>query len=130
MRMIRTVCANIFVWCAVFAVLPSIAVASLKDDIKEQRQQIGLGAGYITDPSSPIILVTRIVNGLLQLVSIIFFGLVVYGGFLWMTAGSEETKVTKAKETFSRALIGLVVTLAAFAISAFVLSRVRTATSG
>ncbi|MBI4139136.1 hypothetical protein HY479_03230, partial [Candidatus Uhrbacteria bacterium] len=45
-----------------------------------------------------------------------------YGGFLWMTAGGSEEGVTKAKTMIRNAIIGLVIIVAAFSISNFVLS--------
>jgi len=46
--------------------------------------------------------------------------LVIYGGFLWMTARGNEQQVTKAKDLIISAVIGLVIVLAAYAITAYV----------
>lgn len=60
------------------------------------------------------------VKGALQLVGIFFFVLMVYGGFIWMTARGNEDKVTKAKDTIWAAIIGVAVTVAAYALTLFV----------
>lgn len=60
------------------------------------------------------------VKGALQLVGIFFFVLMVYGGFIWMTARGNDEKVTKARETIWAAVIGLGVTVAAYAVTLFV----------
>lgn len=39
---------------------------------------------------------------------------------MWMTAGGDEQKVTKAKDLITQAVIGLIVVLAAYAITAFI----------
>ena len=52
----------------------------------------------------------------LSLLGIIFLVLIVYAGFLWMTAGGEEEKITKALKIIKNAIIGLLITLSAFAI--------------
>lgn len=65
-----------------------------------------------------------IVQVALSFVGIIFLTLMVYAGFLWMTAKGDESKVDKAKEIIKAAIIGLVITLGAYSITAFVVPRV------
>ena len=48
----------------------------------------------------------------------------VYGGYLWMTARGNEEEVTKAKNLIKAAIIGLIIVLAAYAISIFVIKLV------
>lgn len=62
------------------------------------------------------------VYALLSLLGVIFLGLVIYAGILWMTAEGDESKVEKAKSILIQATTGLVIVLAAYAISLFVLS--------
>ncbi|MDO8499847.1 MAG: hypothetical protein Q7S66_04270 [bacterium] len=64
-----------------------------------------------------------VIKGVLALVGTIFFGLTIYAGILWMTAAGEEEKVTKAKEIIKQSITGLVVIMAAYAITVFVTSR-------
>ncbi len=62
----------------------------------------------------------------LTLVGLIFLVLMVYAGFLWMTARGDEAKIDKAKEIISAAIIGLIVVLGAYAITALVIGRFGT----
>lgn len=62
----------------------------------------------------------RIIGAGLSLVGIIFFVLLVYGGFLWMTARGNEAQVKEAKDLITAAVIGLIVVLSAYAITAFI----------
>lgn len=57
-------------------------------------------------------------------VGVLFLVLMIYGGYTWMTARGNEEDVTKAKKIITTAIIGLVVVLAAYAITAFVGSTV------
>ncbi len=59
----------------------------------------------------------------LTLVGLIFLVLMVYAGYLWMTARGEESQIEKAKNIITAALIGLVVVLGAYAITTLVISR-------
>lgn len=65
-----------------------------------------------------------IIQTLLSFVGVIFLVLMVYAGFLWMTARGEEGQVDKAKDIITTSVIGLTVTLSAYAITAFVVPRI------
>jgi len=62
----------------------------------------------------------KFIQSALLLVGTVFLGLMVYGGFTWMTARGEEDKITKAKETVIAASIGIGIILAAYAVTAFI----------
>lgn len=62
----------------------------------------------------------QIINTALQLVGIIFLGLMVYAGYLWMTAQGEESQVEKAQKIVTSAIIGLILTMSAYAITTLV----------
>ncbi len=61
-----------------------------------------------------------IINLLLGFVGIIMLFITVWAGYIWLTAGGNETRVTEAKKMISRAAIGLVLAFSAFAISSYV----------
>ena len=46
--------------------------------------------------------------------------MIIYAGFEWMTAQGDEKKVDKAKDTLTRAVIGLIIIIAAYSITYFV----------
>jgi hypothetical protein len=82
------------------------------------------GTGLI-DPNakSPDYFPTKIgtiIGVLLSFVGTVFFVLIIYGGFLWMTAAGNETNVTKAKELITSAIIGLIIVLGAYAITSYI----------
>lgn len=61
-----------------------------------------------------------IVGSLLAFVGLIFFILLIYAGFMWMTAGGNEEEVQKAISTVIRASIGLIIISAAYLLVKFV----------
>lgn len=65
-----------------------------------------------------------IINVALSFVGIIFTVLMVYAGYLWMTAAGETAQIDKAKKIITACIIGLVITLSAYSISNFVVSRI------
>jgi len=69
-----------------------------------------------------------IIKAFLGLLGVIFLVLIIYAGFNWMTAQGDEEKVTKAKDTLQRAVIGLIITIGAYAISYWVFDKILTST--
>lgn len=65
-------------------------------------------------------LAALIINVALSLTGILFFILMLYAGITWMKAMGNTEDVTKAKEMITQAIIGLVIIMAAYAISNFV----------
>ena len=61
-----------------------------------------------------------VVGAGLAFIGVLFFILIVYGGLLWMTARGNETQVVKAKDLIQSAIIGLIIVLAAYAITAYI----------
>jgi len=65
-----------------------------------------------------------IISAALSLVGVVFLVLMVYAGFLWMTAQGETDQIDKAKKIIISSIIGLVVVLSAYAITSFVTGSV------
>ncbi|MFA5023895.1 MAG: pilin [Patescibacteria group bacterium] len=65
-------------------------------------------------------LVARIIQVALGLLAVIFLILMIIAGFRWMTAGGNDEQVKKATSTIKTSIIGLVIVLAAYAITYFV----------
>lgn len=109
---------------------PVLAQGSESNDLlwggEEGSVQNSLGLGN----SDPRIIVARIVNVFLGFLGIIAVLLIMYAGFLWMTAGGDEAKITQAKQILTNALIGLVIVLASFGIAAFIINKFFGATNG
>jgi cbb3-type cytochrome oxidase subunit 3 len=68
-------------------------------------------------------LIGKIVGFVLSFVGAIFFLLILYAGLLWMIAFGNGERVDKAKSIVEHAAVGLVIVLAAYAISRFVFSN-------
>jgi len=72
----------------------------------------------------------KIINVALSLLGVIVLVIIIYGGFLWMTAGGNDEKVGEAKKWIFGGIIGLVIILSAYAIATFVISNLVNATTG
>ncbi|MFZ4648543.1 MAG: pilin [Patescibacteria group bacterium] len=77
------------------------------------------GNSYKTD--TPLLtFVGNFIAILLSLLGVIFVILMIYAGFKWMMAAGDADDVKKAKGTIRMAIIGLIVTVSAYAMWAFI----------
>jgi cytochrome bd-type quinol oxidase subunit 2 len=91
---------------------------------KAQEDAFRTRSGYENaDSSTAAEIVATVIKAFIGLLGIIFVVLIVASGYNWMTAGGDEAKITKAKNTISRAVIGLILILAAYSITYFVFSN-------
>jgi len=104
------------------------AVQAQENDIQSGLQDTGEAAGLQTD--DPRAIVGRIINIALGLLGSVAIIIVLYGGFLYMTAGGESEKVDKAKKVLINGFIGLTIILSSYAIVSFVINRLMGATEG
>lgn len=88
----------------------------------EFGEEFGLASGRIEDTAKNIV---NIVLSSLGLITVI---LIIYGGVVWMTAGGNEEKITKAKKIITSAIIGLVIILLAWSIFIFTITTIDTVT--
>lgn len=94
-----------------------------EDTGAEFASTAGLGEADLVDTIAQII---RVALGFLGVIAVV---IILLGGFKWMTAGGEDTKVTEAKKLIFSGIIGLVIVIAAYAIASFVIESIITATT-
>jgi len=89
-------------------------------------QNAATKAGYASDTNETTFAETLgvVVQAALSFVGIIFLSLMVYAGYLWMTARGETDQVDKAKRIIIQSIIGLIITVGAYSITAFVVPAV------
>jgi hypothetical protein len=76
--------------------------------------KVGLGNA---DLKKTVLNIIQLVLGLMTLIAVV---LIIYAGFIWLTAAGEEENVAKAKRIISAAIVGLIIILLAWAIVIFV----------
>ncbi|NCO05303.1 MAG: hypothetical protein GW939_04135 [Candidatus Magasanikbacteria bacterium] len=108
--------------CSVF--LPSLVfgqgLGNAAGNLQNTAGRAGVGSGNTADIQT---IVGTAINAALTLVGLVFLVLMVYAGFLWMTARGDEPTVEKSKKIISAAVIGLVLIMSAYAVTFFITSR-------
>lgn len=78
----------------------------------------------------PRVIAARIIRVALGFLGVLALGIVLYGGFVWMTSAGNEEKIATAKKILTNGLIGLVIILMAVGITQYVLSTLIGALTG
>lgn len=90
---------------------------------KLEVSQSNFSEGTLTSKTIPAI-VAVVVKDLMFVAGFVAVGFVMYGGFLMVTSAGNPSAVEKAKKTISGALIGLVISILAYAIATTILEVV------
>lgn len=107
-----------------FIFLAPLTMVSAAGPFDQATQNLNKSVGGLGLPTTVEGTVGTVIKGVLGLVGTIFFALTIYAGILWMTASGNEEKVTKATDIIKAAVIGLFITMAAYAITTFVASKI------
>lgn len=105
------------------------AATGLGDTILGEVNSIGSTAGFTPlDPKLGLpYKIGVLIRGVMGLLGVIFLVLVVYAGYKWMLAHGEPGEVKEAQKLLLNSVIGLVITVSAFALSTFVINAIRAA---
>lgn len=67
--------------------------------------------------------VAIVIQGALGLLGIIFLIIMVFAGYRWMTSSGNEEAIKTSKQMITRAIIGLIIVLMAYAITYFIFNQ-------
>lgn len=90
------------------------------DDVNKAGKEAGYAQATETSFAENV---GRAITILFSILGVLFTILIVYAGYLWMTARGNEENVTKAKGIISTSIIGLIILLMAYSITSFVVPR-------
>ncbi len=107
----------------VFCLLSTPVIAAVCSD------DIGLcqAAGWVipTGVPTPVAILGAIIRLILGIVGVIFFIMILYAGYNWMTAAGNEEKIRSAKIIIAHATIALAIILGSYVAVNFVLTNLQ-----
>lgn len=92
--------------------------------------QIGNVFGEVSQKGDLKNLVVNIIKIVLSILGLFFTVLIILAGFRWMNSRGNEDEVSKAKSQLLNAIIGIIIIIAAYAITVFVISMTGAALKG
>lgn len=99
-----------------FGILTNVSAATPIEKIIDGASKSGEAAGFPLDDKKPkqdfVEAWGTYATGFAGIMSALFLLLVIYAGFMWMTAKGDDTKVATAKSIILGAIVGLVIIIA------------------
>lgn len=111
---------SIATMATISAPLAALAATSL-ENLKASAASTAGAAGVTSGNTDLPKLIGNMIGAALGLLGVILVCIIIYAGFLWMTAQGNEDKVKQAKKMISNAVVGMVLIFAAYAITNFVI---------
>ena len=117
----KKIFAKFGAWASTLPILllPAVTFAQISKG-QEQLGEVATASEFVQGPSLPV-MIGNLINILLS---------IVYAGWLYLSDSGDSAKVKKAKTLMAQAVIGIVIILAAYSISNFVIENLATITSG
>ncbi len=112
-----------------FLVVPLFAVPAMAQfDPGLNAVNNGLD-GSLAD-SDPRTVIGRVINVALGFLGVIAVGIILLGGFKWMTAAGNEEKTAEARKLLGAGVVGLIIILASWGLANFVINSLNNAVAG
>ena len=113
---------------SIFLISPNITSAQtaplpgVSQSIKDNLEFAGVSAQFSSEQRATDIrnIVVGIINTTLTLFGIAFTILIIYGGWLWMTAAGNQDNIDKAKKVIQWASIGIAIIILSLSASVFI----------
>ena len=105
-----------------FSILFTSPILAIETGLDETAGMAGFETGATA--KTPPQIVASVIQIALGFVGTLFLIFIIVSGFQWMTAGGNATTIETAKKRIINATIGLVIILAAYAITQFVLIEI------
>src|SRR5574344_327101 len=123
---------NRVLYCAIGQLLiaPTVLASSIKTDEMDKQDSALMGATVMSGNTSLSNILSVLISSILGFLGIIFLFLTIAAGFKWMSARGNEEEVKKAKSSMKNAIIGLLIVIAAYAITYSVFKYLPFASNG
>lgn len=110
------------VFLTVFFIGSISSAAAYDFETNSGIDKLATGAGYNLNATSTEEYIGKILLLAFSFVGVIFMMLTIYAGIQWMTAQGNTSQVSKAKDTLIKAIVGLVIIMAAYGITYLVIN--------
>lgn len=115
-------------FCLAFAFKPLAPVQAFSFESNSGLQKTGQKTGHSAlsvSNSEPEEIIGLVINAIIVLIGTIFLILIIYAGYTWMTARDNQGKAEEAMKTIKNSILGLLITLSAYAITYFIFKSLK-----
>ncbi|MFA6604047.1 MAG: hypothetical protein WCT10_04400 [Patescibacteria group bacterium] len=100
---------------------------SVLTDIVDSGTRTGTAAGLASQTGATEdlrVVIAKIIRNVMGILGFLVVCLILYAGYLWMTAQGDSDQIGKAKKIILNATIGLAIIMSAYAVAFFVVSAI------
>lgn len=137
MNFMRRFISGLFLALSLMTLTSGVVNAQLKNDSTtgnpfSRFYQSTFGSVYEIEDAASLeqtlpTAIGRVINIFLSFIGVILLVLMVYAGFLWLTAGGNDDQVGHAKQLIRNGVIGMAIALSAFVLTTFVVDQLNRA---
>ncbi len=109
--------ALIFLFITQFSLTSFIKAASIDTKAMDAQDTAMMEAAGLSGNSNLSTMISVLIQIILGFLGIIFLALTILAGFKWMMSNGNEDDIKKAKGSLKNSIIGIVIILAAYAIT-------------
>ena len=130
LNMKKMLCKTIVILSCCCVVMSPVQVSAINLGF-EKTGEAATRAGYgDTTETTFASNVGIVIKAALSMAGVAFLALMVYAGYLWMTARGEEEPINTAKKIITACIIGLIIIAGAYSFTAFVVPQILKKTTG
>jgi len=118
MKNLKKLSSIIFLFVTQFIVVPATLAAGNIDTTALDQQDVALmNNSGLAGNSNLSSIISTLIQTALGFLGVVFLVLTILAGFKWMMSEGNEDEIKKAKGSLKNSIIGLVIVLAAYAIT-------------
>lgn len=122
--------AALFLVITQFSLASFVSAASIKTDNMKAQDDALMDASGLAGASSLSTIISVLIQVVLGFLGVVFLVLTIMAGFKWMMSQGNEDDIKKAKSSLKNSIIGIIIVLAAYAITYSVFKYLPFASGG
>lgn len=130
MSKFKKITAFLFLLLTEISLSPVVRAASIDTNALDNQDKALMGASGLGANDNLASIISVLISVILGFLGIVFLVLTIMAGFKWMTSEGNEDEIKKAKGSIKNSVMGLLIVLAAYAITYSVFKYLPFASSG
>jgi len=119
-----------FLFVSQLLIAPIALGSSVETDGLNKQDAALMGSSGLSGNSNLATIISVLIQTVLGFLGIVFLALTIMAGFKWMSSQGNEDEIKKAKSSLKNAIIGLLIVIAAYAITYSVFNYLPFASNG
>lgn len=108
---------SVFLFIFQLLFVTSIFAASIDTGGLDSQDTALMANSGLAGNSNLATIIGMLIKAVLGFLGVVFLALTIMAGFKWMTSQGNEDSIKKAKESLTNSIIGLIIVIAAYAIT-------------